>query len=332
MAQDNLVSIVIPVYNLVNYLERCVRSVQNQSYSNIEIILVDNGSVDGSYELVDRLASEDSRIIPIHEESQGVTHARLTGVKNANGNWIGFVDGDDLIEPDMYERLLKKALQYNAQISHCGYQMVFDDGRVNYFYNTGHLVQQDKLTGLKDLLDGSYIEPGLCNKLFHKNLFHSLLHDDMMDLSIKNNEDLLMNFLLFKEADKSVYHDFCPYHYIVRQQSASRGIRNSHKTFDPIKVKELILSYAPEELKQEAEKAYITTCISAYSSLSTEKTTQEIKRDKEKVRKLIIEHKDMLSPLGIKQKFLGRIIVYCPLFFTPLYRVYSRFFLHSPYN
>lgn len=81
----------------------------------------------------------------------------------------------------MYEILLNNAKKYNADISHCGYQMIFEDGRVNYFHNTGCLVQQDRTTGLKDLLDGSLVEPGLWNKLFHKNLFHSLLHSTVMN-------------------------------------------------------------------------------------------------------------------------------------------------------
>ena len=189
--------------------------------------------------MVDDLAKIDERIIPLHVKKKGVSFARIEGVKVSSGEWIGFVDGDDTIETDMYGRLLNNALKYNAQISHCGYQMVFPS-RVDYYYNTGRLVQQDNLTGLKDLLGGSFVEPGLCNKLFHKSLFHSLLHSDDFDLSIKTNEDLLMNYYLFKESGNSIFEDFCPYHYMVRKNSAATSLVNENKLRDPLKVKKMI--------------------------------------------------------------------------------------------
>lgn len=325
---DDLISVVVPVYNISPYLERCVHSIQKQTYSNLEIILVDNGSTDGSTKLVDDLATEDYRIVPIHETSQGVTHARLTGVSCANGEWIGFVDGDDVIESDMFERLLKNAKQYQTQISHCGYQMVFDDGRVHYFYNTGRLAQQDKLTGLKDLLDGSFIEPGLWNKLFHKTLFHSLLHDGSMDYSIKNNEDLLMNFILFSNAEKSVYEDLCPYHYIVRKQSASRGRLNQNRILDPIKVKGIIVNLAPDELKDRAKSAYICTCINTYNGLLSDCYQEERKR----VFELLVDRKDWVRYTSKKTKLMAFGIQHMQYIYKKVYKLYSRYFQSKKYE
>lgn len=238
---ENKISVIVPVYNIENYIEKTVESIRNQTYKNLEIILVDDGSSDNSGRILDKIADKDSRIQVLHQENGGVTSARIAGIKMATGEWIGFVDGDDFIEPDMYEHLQTNAIKHNAQISHCGYQMVFPS-RVDYFYNTGRLVQQDNLTGLHDLLDGSFIEPGLWNKLFHITLFHSLLHDGIMDLSIKNNEDLLMNYLLFKASSNSIYEDFCPYHYILRRGSAATTKVNKHKLYDPIKVQKIILN------------------------------------------------------------------------------------------
>ena len=260
MERDKI-SVVIPVYNVAADLSRCLDSVLAQTYQNLEIIAVDDGSTDNSGEILERYAAEYSQIKVIHQANGGVTSARLRGVEMASGEWIGFVDGDDEIEPDMYERLLENAVKYDADISHCGYQMVFSDGRVNYFHNTGRTVQQDKPTGLKNLLAGSMVEPGLWNKLFHKSLFHSLLHNDLMDLSIKINEDLLMNFYLFCQAEKSVFEDFCPYHYIVRSTSASRQKLNEHKIYDPIKATELILPAAPDDVQEKDQQAYLSTCV-----------------------------------------------------------------------
>ena len=193
---NDLISVVVPVYNIAEYLPESIGSVMNQTYRNIEVIAVDDGSKDDSLEVLTKLSEQDNRLRVLHQENSGVTKARIAGVLAAKGDWIGFVDGDDEIEPDMYERLLRNAHEHCADISHCGYQMVFPS-RVDYYYNTGRLAEQDRQTGLQDLIAGSFIEPGLCNKLFHKNLFHSLLHKDLIDQSIRINEDLLMNFYLF---------------------------------------------------------------------------------------------------------------------------------------
>lgn len=234
------ISVVIPAYNISQYLCNCLESVLNQTWKNIEVIVVDDGSKDDTVMIAESYAAKDDRIRIIKKKNGGVTSARLAGVTVATGEFIGFVDGDDIIEPDMYERLLHNAVEYCADISHCGYQMVFSN-RVDYYYNTGCLVKQDKQAGLKDLLTGSFIEPGLWNKLFHKTLFHSLLHDGVMDTSIKNNEDLLMNYYLFQESSKSVYEDWCPYHYLVRKGSAANSNLNEHVLLDPVKVTKILI-------------------------------------------------------------------------------------------
>ena len=114
---DNKISIIIPAYNIEQYIGATLDSVLAQSYSNLEVIVVDDGSRDGTGNVIDRYAQKDHRIIAIHKENGGVTSARLRGVAEASGEWIGFVDGDDYIEPQMYERLLENALKYNADIS-----------------------------------------------------------------------------------------------------------------------------------------------------------------------------------------------------------------------
>lgn len=327
----NKISVIVPVYNLEKELARCVASIQAQTYTNLEIILIDDGSKDNSRAVIERLSKEDRRIVPIYKENGGVTSARFSGIKKANGDWIGFVDGDDEIEPDMYKFLLENAIKYHAQISHCGYQMIFEDGRVHYFYNTGRLVQQDKTTGLKDLLDGSFIEPGLCNKLFHKTLIHSLLCNNAMDKSIKINEDLLMNYYLFKAAKKCVYEDRCPYHYMVRYTSASRQKLNEYKIFDPLKVKKIILKDSPLEIKEDAQRAYISTCVNTYNNLICD-SSSEYRHEKKKVRGLLLENSEWISLLNKKKRLLAFMIRYMPTLYIKIYRIYSKYFQKHQYD
>ena len=243
---EPLISIIVPAYNIEAYLARTLDSVLAQTYQNIEVIVVNDGSKDGTGAVIDRYAAQDHRVKAIHKENGGVTSARFRGVAEATGDWIGFVDGDDTIEPQMYGRLLENALKYGADISHCGYRMVFPS-RVDYYYNTGRLVQQDHTAGLRDLITGDFVDPGIWNKLYRRSLFDGL--SEKMDFSIKINEDVLMNYWLFKNARKSVYDDFCPYHYIVRAGSAANSKLNEHHLRDPLRVTRSIMEDADEGLQ-----------------------------------------------------------------------------------
>lgn len=326
-----MISVIMPAFNVESTIIRTLDSVLAQTYSEIEVIVIDDGSMDETGRIVDTYVSQHERIVVIHTQNQGVTAARLTGVSQASGEWIGFVDGDDEIESDMYELLLKNAEQYGADISHCGYQMIFADGRISYFHNTGCLLQQDKITGLKDLLDGSLVEPGLCNKLFHKTLFHSLLHTGVMDRSIKINEDLLMNYILFSNANRSVFQDTCKYHYLVRSTSVSRASLNQHKIFDPIRVKQLILDMKIDGMTEAAKKAYIGTCVNVYNSLMLDRTRQ-FTREQRKIKELVKGHKAWIPLLSRKQQFLANLILHCSTGYKLLYRFYAKYLLKNFYE
>ena len=236
---NELISIIIPVFNIEKYIERCIKSVLVQTYSLLEVIIVDDGSTDNTAAIIDFIAEQDNRVKVIHKQNSGVLDARMEGILRAEGEWIGFVDGDDFIEPDMFERLLQNALTYHADISHCGYKMIFPGGHIDYYYNTGCVEAQDRITALRELLSGIRIEPSIWNKLFHKRLFYSLQHVKKISENIEINEDLLMNYWLFKDADVFVYEDFCPYHYILRRGSAATSRKKNHIT-DPLIVMNII--------------------------------------------------------------------------------------------
>lgn len=235
-----MISVIIPAYNLEQYLAICLDSLLKQTYQELELIVVDDGSTDGTGEIADRYAETDSRIRVVHKENGGVSSARIAGLRAASGEWIGFVDGDDYVEPWMFERLYTNALQEKADISHCGYLMEFPD-HADPYYGTGHKMTLNTRESLLELLSGRCIEPGLCNKLFRKSLVYSVLQQDLIDQSIRINEDLLMNFYLFREAEKSVFEDVCPYHYVVHRGSAANSKLTIYKLQDPEKVRLTLL-------------------------------------------------------------------------------------------
>ena len=322
---NKLISVIVPVYNLENYIERCLKSIQNQTYSNIEIIVVDDGSKDDSWNVINRIAKEDNRVIPIHKENGGVSSARMLGLANANGEWIGFVDGDDEIEEDMYEVLINNAFEYDADISHCGYKLIFNDGRITSFYDTKVKKIQDNTTGVIDLLEGDLIEPGLCNKLYKKSLFE----DIELDTNIKINEDLLLNYYLFKNSQLSIFEDLTKYHYLIRDNSASRSKLNDYKIYDPIRVKEVILNDADDEYKSTAQKVFLRTLIYVYNSLIINEG--DFVNDKKKIRKMIFSNRCYCSLLNSKLKIMTNMIMLIPNFYKIIYKIYYHNILKSKY-
>lgn len=327
--EKDKISVIIPVYNLENYIERTLHSVCNQSYKNLEIIVIDDGSTDNSWNVIKEYAKSDSRVICIHQDNHGVTSARLNGLNHSTGDWIGFVDGDDEIDEDMFDFLINNAHQYQADISHCGYKMMFDDGRINFFYGTKQVMEQDNLRGQKDLLEGNPIEPGLWNKLYKREVVDKADLNASMDLSLKINEDLLMNFLLFQQSNKSVFADECKYGYIVRAGSASRSY-NRAKIFDPIKVRERIIESADESVVNLAKKVYLSTCINVYSSILF--LPQADKNDIKSIRKRILSSKNEKKLLGKKQRILFDLIVYMPYLYKVFYKIYAKYFQIRKYD
>ena len=128
--QTPLISVIVPVYNILEYLPRCVRTIREQTFGNLEILLVDDGSTDGTGQLCEDLAVQDERIRVFHKPNGGSSSARNLGISQAKGEYLGFVDSDDYIEPDMYERLWKAAVENQAPIVQVGRNEVDEKGNI----------------------------------------------------------------------------------------------------------------------------------------------------------------------------------------------------------
>lgn len=317
-----LLSVIIPAYHVSGYLEHCLDSVLNQTYANLEIILVDDGSQDDTGRIADRYQEEHpDRCKVIHTENRGVTMARFEGIRASHGEWIGFVDGDDEIEPDMYERLYHNAIQYHADISHCGHKTIVNGGeRVHEFFNTGKLLDQTGEEALQDLLLGK-IEPSLCTKLFRREIVLKVLQDDVISPQIKYNEDVLMNYYLFKLSEHSVLEDFCGYHYIARTNSASRNEFRASKVLDPVRVRKQILEDVPEEYKDIAERNYLIACINAYAALYRKADHETDCKD---LRMTIQENQDKWHLLRKNDRIKAKMLMISPGFYHCLYGIYER--------
>lgn len=322
MEKKRLVSIIIPAFNVDYYVEKTIESILNQTYTNIEIICVDDGSTDQTLQILSDLEAKDTRVKVFSKKNEGVTLARKYGFEQAQGEYIGFVDADDLIEPMMYKKLYDNLIEYNADISHCGHDIVRLNGKRESFYVTGRLAQQDKISGIKSLISGSF-EPSLCNKLYRYNLLHNLFNSDVMDCSIKINEDLLMNYYLFKQAQTTVFEDVCLYHYLKREGSASSVAVSSKMIWDQINVKQIILKDSiGSEYEEAARKANLITCLTRYNSL-LKANSNEFRDDLEKIRSIVKKYENDLYLLNTKQRSGAKMLIRTPNLYNKLAKSFS---------
>ena len=320
---NELLSVIVPAYNIAPWLPKCLDSILAQERVNLEVIVVNDGSSDDTAAVLDAYAADHPQVHPIHKENGGVTSARLRGVAEAKGAWIGFIDGDDEIEPWMYRRLLSNAEKHQADISHCGHRVCFPDGRIQQIYGTNALHVHDTNQSLYELLDAGMVDGSLCTKVFRRELFEGL--DGWMDASIKNNEDLLMNYYLFSRCGKAVYEDVCPYKYLLRSGSASYRQGNERSFFDPIRVRQHILANCTPEMEKEARNALIRNLLFAYGRLVVEKG-EGYGGYRKRVRQLIMEQKPWFGLLSKRNAILANMICVAPWSFAVAYNGYVRIF------
>lgn len=201
-----MISVIVPSYNVEPYLERCVQSLVNQTYTDLEIILVDDGSTDGTGDLCDKLAGRDHRIRVIHKENGGLSDARNAGINIAKGEFYSFIDGDDFIETDTYESMIKEMTDPGVSIVAGGFIVTDIEGRttVSVSPERQYFTKEE---AFMDLFGRSYITQSSCNKLFRSSLFAEIRYKK----GILNEDQEILPRLLdigghVVLLDKPVYH------------------------------------------------------------------------------------------------------------------------------
>ena len=210
------ISIIIPVYNVEHYVEKCVSSVTNQSYANLEILLINDGSTDRSLAICEALAKNDSRINVIHKENSGVSDTRNMGIDAASGTLISFVDSDDIIAPDMIETLYSALKEGGCDISTCGV-LNFKEGHQPDFLNANSdtkILSADN--ALAQMLYQREIVNGPVAKLFKKKLFSNI----RFPKGVVVGEDLDINYQIFSQAKRVAASPSPKYYYLQRAGSA----------------------------------------------------------------------------------------------------------------
>lgn len=215
------VSVIVPVYNCEKYLERCLESLRMQTLRDTEIIMVNNGSTDRSGDILRQYARKDGRFVLIEQENLGIQGSRNRGLEAARGEYIGFVDADDFVEPSMFFALLEKAVSTGSDVSICDYVMTFRN------HETGAVLKlQD---GFEDVLnlgqDIFYLRyfgrnPVVWNKLYRR----SLLMENGIRFEVGHGEDLLFHLRLLPCVRRVCVSSQALYHYVQRHASAAHSL------------------------------------------------------------------------------------------------------------
>lgn len=289
------VSIIVPVYNAEKYIVKCVSSIKNQSYEDIEVIIVDDGSTDASYELAKFAIDNDLRFRLIRQNNMGVSVARNNALKISTGEYIAFVDSDDWIEKEYIEVLLNNAYEHNVKIS-CS-AMCFD---LNGITERPHIFE-DKTVEAIEALDfkSKYYLTGIGGKLFHKSLFDKCSFLPQITLS----EDTYLYMVFVDQEGKVFWTNRSMYHYFMNDSSATHS-RNAQHNFSDFQVRVRILEiYKKYPTLIKGAIDYATTSALKVKLYSLTSCIQ--KSDIQKVNKWIIENrKNYLKSnnIGLKNK------------------------------
>lgn len=226
-SENDLISVIVPVYNVEQFLNRCMQSILHQTYQNLEVILVDDGSTDSSAGMCDEYARQDCRVKVLHKPNGGLSDARNAGLELASGTYIGYVDSDDWIEPDMYEQMHRACVENNARVAVCRYFNEYKDRTESG--GSGSVVPLSREELLKIYIGGhdSYI---IYNSVWSK-LFERELVRGMVFPKGRNSEDIMYTTRAFCKAERAVYLDSSFYHYVIDREGSIMNAAGAERMF-----------------------------------------------------------------------------------------------------
>ncbi len=314
--KEPLISVIVPVYKAEKYLDRCVNSIINQTYKNLEIILVDDGSPDESGKMCDLFAEKDSRIKVIHKENGGQSSARNVALDIMTGDYVGFVDSDDWIEKDMFSCLYSLVEEHGAEIAVCGVQCDWSSGKTTFF-NSNYPKEKEiehwtKIDALRELPLNNKITNAPWNKLFERRIFDGLR---MREGSVFEDFEIMPKCV--ERADKIVYNPIPMYHYIMTEESTTRGTFQEKRFVEAEISREIVQRYRENypELMGYVNARHVEIYLSLiYASAKSPQFSERRNQLMKEIRTM--NSKDFFSFLSKKNK-----LKYC------LFRIHEKLFV-----
>lgn len=297
---DEMISVIIPVYNVEQYLEKCIKSVISQTYRNIEIILVDDGSTDKSRQICDKYAGIDERIHVIHKKNEGLSDARNSGLKICEGKYIGFIDGDDWITNDMYEFLYQTLTKYHADVAVCGHYVEGEGGVYGSEGADGGVKIYNCREAVCAVVQDEEIHSYAWDKLYKKELFDGIRYP-----SGRYVQDIFTTYRIFMNAQKVVCNNQPKYYYYQRENSIqrTRGSKLNWDQFSVYKESIMVLEKDYPELREFLVTRLISFGIAAYNCLILkDQISGEEEQQKKEILSIIQEYGEEVK----KEKYGGK--------------------------
>lgn len=258
MEHKPLISVIVPVYKVEPYLDKCIASIVSQTYRNLEIILVDDGSPDRCGEMCDAWAAKDSRIRVIHKENGGLSDARNAGMAIAAGEYMGFIDSDDYISPDMYRLLYDRMTTDGSDIAACGVEMVYEDGTAPRSLTREGCCVLNTEDAMRAIIDETWLKQPVWYKLYKTELIREIPFPVG-----KYHEDVFWSYQAVARAGKVSVFD-TPCYFYVQRSGSIMGQGYSLKRLDAIEAKQQRLKFVEREfpgLAELAKKDLLFSCL-----------------------------------------------------------------------
>lgn len=333
MSDSKLISIIVPAYNIEKYIGRCLDSILGQTYTNLEIIVVDDGSTDNTGRIVDEYATKDDRIKVIHQENAGLSGARNSALLLAQGDYIGYVDGDDYITPDMYRKMLIACEENNAEIAVCGYNRIEDESNIvieSTVDENGediYVLSQEKAIEiyLSDC-EKYHIYNSVWSKLFRRDIISRFNFP-----TGKNSEDIIYTTRAFCNISKCVFVNSPLYYYVADREGSLMNVRLADRRFNhelPFweEQAEVLTAHNFENLSNMSRYYYYRRLLSYYEDFRNRKMNEDagkLYRKMKDARQSIIYIMEM--PFGNSgDRMRMKLFLFCPGLYFLFSKLYSK--------
>lgn len=315
------ISIIVPIYNVEKYLEKCVESLINQTYKNLEIILVDDESPDNCPKICDDYLNVDSRIKVIHQKNMGLSGARNSGIKIATGEYLVFQDSDDTLELNAIELLYKNMKKHNTKLSICGRYNTYEDGRKICKYKEQFEKKYDFISSIEEMNKFYYFDMSACGKLYKRELF------DGIEFPIgRLSEDYYIMYKLFERAGYVSFISTPLYNYLQRQNSISKNKKINNQIIDAARCQMNDLENYSEEMKTIVHVAYAYSfliVVNIYIKQHVKFSMHEKNEYRQEIRKNLTYIKNYKN-LDSSRKIQFILFLYCLPLYKIIYKLYKK--------
>lgn len=316
---ERLISVIIPVYNGENWLDRCVDAVINQTYKNLEIVIIDDGSTDTTPEMCERYCKLDSRVKVIHRQNGGLADARNAGIEYSSGEYITFVDSDDYITPDCVEYLAGLISTYGCDMSICTHTVFcINEREISYENDREGVMTAEE--ALREILYHGIVDLSVWGKLYKRELFDCIKYPYG-----KFYEDTGTTYLLINAAKKVAYGGRSKYHYILREDSMTNAKFTTRK-MDLLEMTDRMCNFISEHYPSLRSAALRRSVYARFSTLNQMIREAGYRTERRKIVKFIRKHsREVLRDKNIPKR--DRIALNLIRLGYPLYHTVWRMYL-----